>query len=102
MNTKVDWARARRRFIKGAGAIVAGIAAPSIIGLRSAYAAYPDRPIKVVVANSPGGPSDLVGRVVTAALQQSTGNTFIVENIGGPVGNIGLGHVARSGPAGHT
>lgn len=102
MTFKDNWTLSRRRIIKGAGAIVAGIAAPSIVGLRSAYAAYPDRPIKVVVANTPGGPSDLVGRIVTAALQQSTGKTFIIENIGGAGSNIGMGHVARSEPDGYT
>lgn len=91
----------RRRVIKGAGALAAGIAAPALLG-RSAYAAYPDRPIKVVVANTPGGPSDLVGRIITAALQQSTGKTFIIENIGGAGSNIGMGHVARSEPDGYT
>ncbi len=91
----------RRRIIKGAGALAAGIAAPALLG-RSAFAAYPDRPVKVVVANTPGGPSDLVGRIITAALQQSTGKTFIIENIGGAGSNIGMGNVARSEPDGHT
>ncbi len=92
----------RRRVIKGAGALAAGIAAPALIGMRSAYAAYPDRAVKVVVANTPGGPSDLVGRIITAALQQSTGKTFIIENIGGAGSNIGMGQVARSEPDGYT
>ncbi len=75
-----DSALSRRRMIKGAGALAAGLAAPAFLRVRSAYAAYPDRPVKIVVANTPGGPSDIVGRIVTAALQQSTGKTFIVEN----------------------
>ena len=56
-------APSRRSIIKGAGALVAGVAAPSILSLRSAYAAYPDRPVKIIVANTPGGPSDIVGRI---------------------------------------
>lgn len=92
----------RRRVIGGAGALAAGIAAPALLGTRSAFAAYPDRVVKVVVANTPGGPSDLVGRIVTAALQQSTGKTFVIENIGGAGSNIGMGHVARSEPDGYT
>jgi tripartite-type tricarboxylate transporter receptor subunit TctC len=96
------YAPSRRRVIKGAGALAAGIAAPALIGLRSAYAAYPERTVKVVVANTPGGPSDLIGRLVTAALQQSTGKTFIIENIGGAGSNIGMGNVARSEPDGYT
>ena len=95
-------APSRRRIIKGAGALAAGIAAPALLGIRSAYAAYPDRPVKIVVANTPGGPSDLVGRMVAAALQQSTGKTFIIENRGGAGGNIGMGYAAHAEPDGYT
>jgi len=90
----------RRRLIKGA--LATGVAAPVLLRNRSAYAAYPDRPVKIVVANTPGGPSDIVGRIVSAALQESTGKTFIIENIGGAGGNIGFGNVARSTPDGYT
>src|ERR1700728_5146691 len=92
----------RRGIIKAAGALAAGIAAPALLRVRSAYAAYPDRPIKYVVANTPGGPSDIVGRIVAAALQQSTGKTFIIENRGGAGGNIGMEYVAHSDPDGYT
>src|SRR5262245_65086176 len=92
----------RRALMKGAGALAAGVAAPALLRVRSAYAAYPERTVKIVVANTPGGPSDLVGRMITAALQQSTGKTFIVENIGGAGGNIGMGAAARSEGDGYT
>jgi tripartite-type tricarboxylate transporter receptor subunit TctC len=92
----------RRRIIKGAGVIAAGIAAPALLGLRAAYADYPDRPVKFVVANTPGGPSDIVGRIVTAALGQSTGKTFIIENRGGAGGNIGMEYAAHADPDGYT
>ena len=92
----------RRRIIKGAGVLAAGIAAPAFLRIRSAYAAYPERPVKIVVANTPGGPSDIVGRIVAAALEQSTGKTFIIENRGGAGSNIGMGYVARSDPDGYT
>jgi tripartite-type tricarboxylate transporter receptor subunit TctC len=95
-------APSRRGLIKSAGALAAGIAAPALIGTRSAFADYPDRPVKFIVANSPGGPSDIVARIVAAALQQSTGKTFIVENHGGAGGNIGMEYAARSEPDGYT
>ncbi len=95
-------APSRRRVIKGAGALAAGLAAPAFLRVRSAYAAYPDRPVKIVVANTPGGPSDITARIVTAALDQSTGKTFIVENRGGAGGNIGMGYVAKADPDGYT
>ena len=96
------FAPSRRSIIKGAGALAAGVAAPAFLRVRSAYAAYPERPVKVVVANTPGGPSDLVARMITAALQQSTGKTFFVENIGGAGGNIGMGTAARAEGDGYT
>src|SRR5271155_426827 len=92
----------RRRVIKGAGALAAGIAAPALIATRAAYADYPERPVKIVVANTPGGPSDIVGRIVAAALQQSTGKTFIIDNRGGAGGNIGMEYVAHADPDGYT
>ena len=92
----------RRHIVKGAGVLAAGIAAPAFLRIRSAYAAYPERPVKIVVANTPGGPSDIVGRMIAAALEQSTGKTFIIENRGGAGGNIGMGYAARSEPDGYT
>jgi tripartite-type tricarboxylate transporter receptor subunit TctC len=92
----------RRRFIKSASIAAAGVAAPSVLSIRSALAAYPERPIKVVVANTPGGPSDLVGRMLTATIQQATGKPLVIENIGGAGGNIGMSNVARAEPDGYT
>lgn len=92
----------RRGALKGAGVLAAGVAAPALLRVRPAYADYPDRPVKIVVANTPGGPSDIVARIVTAALEQSTGKTFIVENRGGAGGNIGMEYAAHSDPDGYT
>lgn len=92
----------RRSVIRAAAALTAGIAAPAVLRVRSAYADYPDRPVKFVVANTPGGPSDIVARIVTAALEKATGKTFIVENRGGAGGNIGMEYAAHSDPDGYT
>jgi tripartite-type tricarboxylate transporter receptor subunit TctC len=92
----------RRNLIRGLGALAAGVAAPTFLRIRSAYAAYPERPVKIVVANTPGGPSDIVGRILTGALQQSTGKTFVIENRGGAGGNIGMEYAARAEPNGYT
>ena len=86
----------RRRLLKLTAAMAAGVAAPAILRIRSALAAYPDRPVKIIVANTPGGPSDLVGRMIAAALEQRTGKTFIIDNRGGAGGNIGMGFAAQS------
>ena len=92
----------RRRIIKTVGVLAAGVVAPAILRVRSAYAAYPERPVKIIVANTPGGPSDIVGRITAAALQDSTGKTFFIENIGGAGSNIGMGAAARAEPDGYT
>lgn len=92
----------RRRIIKIAGTIATGVALSGVLRTRAAFAAYPDRPIKIVVANTPGGPSDIVGRIIAAALEQSTGTTFFVENRGGAGGNIGMGYAAHAAPDGYT
>ncbi len=92
----------RRRIIQAAGATAAGLAAPALLRVHSALAAYPDRPVKIVVANTPGGPSDIIARFMAAAMQQATGATFVVENKGGAGGNIGMGTVARADPDGYT
>jgi hypothetical protein len=49
-----DLALSRRSAIKGAATVAAGAAAPALLRIHSAYAAYPDRPVKIVVANTPG------------------------------------------------
>jgi len=100
--TSKPYGLSRRAIVKAAGALAAGIAAPSVLRVRAALAAYPDRPIKFVVANTPGGPSDIVARIVTAALEQSTGKTFIVDNRGGAGGNIGMEYAAHAEPDGYT
>ena len=92
----------RRRLLKATGAIAAGLAAPTFLRIGSALAAYPDRPIKIVVANTPGGPSDISARMMAAEMQQVIGGSVFVENKGGAGGNIGYGFVARSDPDGYT
>jgi tripartite-type tricarboxylate transporter receptor subunit TctC len=92
----------RRGIIKGAAALTAGIAAPAVLRVSPALAAWPDRPIRIVVANSPGGPSDIIARIMAAALQQPLGGSVIVENKGGGGSNIGMGFVARAEPDGYT
>jgi tripartite-type tricarboxylate transporter receptor subunit TctC len=89
----------RRRLIKTA---LAGALAPAVLRIGAAFAAYPDRPIRIVVANTPGGPSDIIARFMAAAMQEAMGGSVIVENKGGGGGNIGMGYVARAEPDGYT
>ena len=89
----------RRRLIKTA---LAGLAAPALLRIGPAFAAYPDRRIRIVVANTPGGPSDIIARIMAAAMQEAMGGSVIVENKGGGGGNIGMGYVARADADGYT
>jgi tripartite-type tricarboxylate transporter receptor subunit TctC len=93
-------APSRRRVIKAV--LAAGVAAPALLRIGAALAAYPDRPIKIVVANTPGGPSDIIARFMAAAMQEVLGGSVIVENKGGGGGNIGMGSVARADADGYT
>jgi len=64
--------------------------------------AYPDRPVRVVVPYAPGGPTDVVTRLIAQKLSERSGKQFYVENIGGGGGNIAMGRVAKMAPDGYT
>ena len=65
-------------------------------------AAFPEKPIRVVVPTAIGGPSDLCLRAVTDAMRADLGQHFVVENITGATGNIGLERVGNATPDGYT
>jgi tripartite-type tricarboxylate transporter receptor subunit TctC len=92
----------RRRLLKAAGAFAAGFVAPTFLRVTSALANYPEHPIKIVVANTPGGPSDITARMMAGWMQQVMGGSVFVENRGGAGGNIGYGYAARAEPDGYT
>jgi tripartite-type tricarboxylate transporter receptor subunit TctC len=66
------------------------------------FAAYPERPIKIIVPFAPGGANDLIARIISVPLGQALGQTVIVENRGGANGNIGIAAAARAEPYGYT
>ena len=66
------------------------------------FAAYPERPLKIIVPFAPGGANDLIARIISVPLGQALGQTVIVENRGGANGNIGIAAAARAEPDGYT
>ena len=68
----------------------------------SAGAAYPDRPIRIIVPYPPGGLTDAVARQVGSALAERVKQPVVIENVGGGGGNIGAARAAKSPADGYT
>lgn len=68
----------------------------------AAHAAYPDRPITIVVPFPPGGSTDVVTRIVATKVQSLLGEPIVVENRGGAGSLIGTAYVAKAAPDGYT
>src|SRR6266436_1628158 len=87
----------RRRFIH-----LAGSAAALLVASRVGAQTYPTRPVRVIVPFAPGGPTDIVARLLTQKLGDHLGRQFYVENVAGAGGNLGMRAAARAAPDGYT
>ncbi len=63
---------------------------------------WPARPVRVIVGFSPGGPTDLVARLISQHLAAQTGKNFLVENVSGAGGNVGTERAAHAPADGYT
>jgi len=63
---------------------------------------YPARPVRIVIPLSPGGTTDVPGRIIAQKLSETLGQQFFVENRAGAGGTIGTDYVAKSKPDGYT
>jgi tripartite-type tricarboxylate transporter receptor subunit TctC len=88
----------RRRFLH----LFAAAAASPLLSRSAVALDYPLRPVRVIVPFAPGGITDVVTRLVAAALSEEVGKQFYVENIVGGSGNVGMGQAARAAPDGYT
>src|SRR5262249_17277634 len=82
--------------------LAAGAAAlPAVT--RTAWAqAYPARPVRIIVGFPPGGPSDILARLLGQRASEPPGTPFIIETRPGATGNIGPEAVVRAPADGHT
>jgi len=83
--------------------LLLSILAASLMPLTAqAQASYPERPVQMVVGYAPGGPADIVARLLAAKLSDILGRQFVVENKPGASGNIATETVGRANPDGYT
>lgn len=80
--------------------LVAGLLA--CVQIPAAHAAYPDRTIVLLVPFAPGGPTDIIARILADSFSQTLKQSVIVENRPGAAGNLGMGVAARATPDGYT
>ena len=88
----------RRQFLR----LAAGAAALPAVSRIARAQAYPSRPITMIVPVAPGGPTDVIGRLLAERMRKPLGQPVIVENVTGADGTIGTGRAARARPDGYT
>jgi tripartite-type tricarboxylate transporter receptor subunit TctC len=74
----------------------------AVPGIARAQDAWPSRPVRMIVPFTPGGSTDILARALSAELQDTLGQPFVIENRGGAGGTLGSEVVARAAPDGYT
>ena len=80
----------------------ASVFAPAVFARAARAAAYPDRPIRMIVPVAAGGPTDTNGRILADEMSKILGQKVAVENKGGAATNLGSAYVAHSEADGYT
>jgi tripartite-type tricarboxylate transporter receptor subunit TctC len=89
-------------FAVAAATTTAGLALVAADAQAQAPAAWPSRPITMVVPFAPGGIADITGRPLAQAMSRTLGQPIVIENRPGAGGGVGMVHVARQKPDGYT
>src|SRR2546427_3096768 len=88
----------RRNFLH----LAAGAAALPALSRIAWAQAYPSRPVRIIVGFPPGGPGDIVTRLMGQQLSERLGQPFVIEDRPGAPGNIGTEAVGRAPAGGYT
>lgn len=80
----------------------AALTCAALLSPALAFAAFPDRPVRLIVAQTPGGNADIIGRALAEGLSERFGQTVIVDNRGGASGIIAIELTVRAPADGHT
>jgi tripartite-type tricarboxylate transporter receptor subunit TctC len=86
-------------------AVVRGLVALAVLMFAAAPASaqpYPNKPVKIIIPFAAGGVTDIAGRLIAQRLSERLGQQFVIENMPGAGGNLGMGHAAKSPPDGYT
>src|SRR5262249_32296971 len=88
----------RRQFLH----LAAGAAALPAVSIVARAQSYPTRPVRIIVGFAPGGPADLISRLIGQSLSERLGQQFIIANRPGAGSNIATEAVVRAPPDGYT
>jgi tripartite-type tricarboxylate transporter receptor subunit TctC len=83
-------------------ALVIALQFAALMSAGTAYAEYPEKPIRLIVPFGPGGPADILARVVSVRLAERLGKPVVVENLSGASTIVGTQQAAKSSPDGYT
>jgi tripartite-type tricarboxylate transporter receptor subunit TctC len=83
-------------------AVAVAVATGAGIATQALAADYPTRPVSLIVAFTPGGPSDVLARIIGRQMEKVLGQPFVIDNRPGGAGNIAAETVAHAAPDGYT
>lgn len=88
--------------VRRVGGVLSLAAAAVLAGFPAVAASYPERPIRMMIPFPPGGPNDVLGRLLATEMGKDLGQPVVIENKGGAGGTIGADMVAKAEADGYT